>query len=92
MLKNLKSWCKENGKDYHSIQGQLDFMDWELKNDDPYGTYEHFLKCEDSAKGAYSAGWYLCYWYERPNNKKAASEWRGGEARKYYDSLVSASE
>jgi hypothetical protein len=87
-LKNLKSWCKENDKDYHSIQGQLDFMDWELKNDDPYGTYEHLIDCEDSTKGAYSAGWYFCYWYERPNNKKSASEWRGGEAKEYYEAFV----
>ena len=83
-LKKLKSWCKENGKDYNSIQGQLDFMDWELKNDDPYGTYKCLTEVADSSKGAYKAGWYFCYWFERPNNKSAASERRGNEAKKYY--------
>lgn len=87
-LKNLKSWCAENGKDYTSIQGQLDFMHWELQNDDPYGTYEHLKEYEDSADGAYDAGWYFCYWYERPNNKGDRAKLRGREAQKYYQALV----
>lgn len=87
-LRNLKSWCEENGRDYSTIQGQLDFMDWELQNDDPYGTYECLMDCENDADGAYEAGRYFCYWYERPNNKKEASKWRGNEARKYFNKLV----
>lgn len=86
--KKLKSWCEETGRDWRTMEGQLDFMDWELKNDDPYGTYDKLLKCADSAKGAYNAGWNFCYWYERPNRVEKASEWRGNYAKKYYKSLV----
>lgn len=86
--KKLRSWCEETGRDWRTIQGQMDFMDWELKNDDPYGTYDRLLKCANSVKGAYKAGYYFCYWYERPNRIEKASEWRGGEAKKYYKSLV----
>ena len=84
----MKSWCKKNNKDYTSIQGQLDFMHWELKNNDPYGTYKHLTKCKNNSKGAYDAGWYFCYWYERPANKDERSKLRGQEAQKYYKKLV----
>lgn len=91
-LKKLKSWCEEEGEDYTTIKGQLDFMHWELVNDDPYGTYEHLMQVEDSKKGAYDAGWYFCYWYERPNRKTKASKWRGNEAKDYYEMLVLSEE
>lgn len=87
-LKKLKSWCEENEKDYTTIQGQLDFMHWELIYDDPYGTYDYLVQCEDGIEGAYDAGWYFCYWYERPNNIKTASKIRGRAAREYYKALV----
>lgn len=87
-LTNLKKWCKNNGRDYNTIEGQMDFMDWELKNTNTYGTYEYLLECENNSQGAYDAGWYFCYWYERPNNKKRASNNRGKEAQKWYQALV----
>lgn len=90
--KKLKTWCDETGRDYRTIQGQMDYMDWELKNNDPYGTYECLTEVADSAKGAYKAGWYFCYWYERPNRKDKASVWRGNEAKKYYKEFVTNAE
>ena len=86
--KQLIKWCNENGKDFRSMEGQMDFMYWELLNADPYGTYEHLIEAKDSEKGAYDAGWYFCYWYERPNRKTKASKWRGSEAKKYYRQFV----
>lgn len=87
-LTNLKNWCAENGKDYTTIQGQLDFMYWELTNADTYGTYEYIMNCEDSSSGAYDAGWYFCFWYERPANVGERSALRGSYAVKYYEMLV----
>lgn len=87
-LSNLKAWCEENGKDYTTIQGQLDFMYWELTEDDPYGTYEHLMKCENGIDEAYSAAWYFCYWYERPYNKSNVAKLRGNSAKEYYETLV----
>jgi hypothetical protein len=87
-LNNLKKWCKKNGKDYKSIQGQLDFMYWELTENDPYGTYKYLMKCTDGKDSAYDAGWYFCYWYERPANTKARAKLRGRDAKDYYDKLV----
>lgn len=87
-LSNLKNWCYENGKDYTTIQGQLDFMHWELVYDDTYGTYDYIMQCEDSTDGAYNAGWYFCYWFERPANASARANLRGSDAIGYYNSLV----
>lgn len=87
-LSNLKTWCKENDKDYTTIQGQLDFMYWELTNNDPYGTYDYLMQCEDNIDDAYNAGWYFCYWYERPYNKDAGAILRGNHAKEYYESLI----
>ena len=87
-LSNLKKWCKKNGKDYNTIQGQLDFMYWELTENDPYGTYKYLMKCTEGEDSAYDAGWYFCYWYERPANTKARAKLRGRDARDYYQELV----
>lgn len=86
--RKLKSWCEETGRDWRTIQGQMDYMYWELVNNDPYGTFDHLMQVDDSKKGAYDAGWYFCYWYERPNRKKKASVWRGNEAKDYYEIFV----
>lgn len=81
---NLQDWCYENDKDYTSLTGQLDFLIWELKYHDPYGTWDELQSVEDSAEGAYHAGWYFCYWFERPSNLKSQSTYRGSIARDYY--------
>lgn len=87
-LSNLKRYCKENGKDYTTIQGQLDFMYWELTEIDTYDTYEYLMTCTDGAEAAYDAAWYFCYWYERPANSVGRSKLRGRDAMGYYDELV----
>ena len=87
-LSTLKKWCKKRDKDYKSIQGQLDFMYWELTENDPYGTYDYLMKCTEGKDDAYDAGWYFCFWYERPANTKARARLRGSDAKDYYEELV----
>lgn len=87
-LNNLKKWCKKNDKDYNTIQGQLDFMYWELTESDPYGTYDYLMKCTDGEDAAYDAGWYFCFWYERPANARGRANLRGSDAKDYYQKLV----
>jgi hypothetical protein len=31
-LKQLQTWCSAHGRDYKSIEGQLDFVAYELRN------------------------------------------------------------
>lgn len=87
-LSNLKRYCRENDKDYTTIQGQLDFMYYEMSCVDTYGTYDYLMSCEESAQGAYDAAWYFCFWYERPANTRARSNLRASEAMDYYEALV----
>ena len=51
----LQSWCKSNGYDYTTIDGQLAYLDYELKNH--YSSVENHLRSvENNANGAYDAG------------------------------------
>lgn len=87
-LSNLKTWCAENGEDYRTIEGQLAFLVWELQYDDPYGTWAELTSAEDSADGAYRAGWYFCYWFERPLELNSQSNYRAWLAAEHYRELA----
>lgn len=84
-LSSLKDFCDKNDKDFTTIQGQLDFLIWELQNEDPYGTWDYLLKVEDNVEGARLAGRYFCIWFERPLYTQAQAKYRGYEATLYYE-------
>ena len=79
----LFEWLEANGYDRTSFEGQMYFMMDELNT---YYTdvYEYLLNVPDTAQGAYDAGWYWCYWYERPGAKETSSPRRGAKARDTY--------
>lgn len=82
-LTNLKSWCKANGYDYTTAQGQLHFMEYELTNS--YKSVNSYLrKCDNDAQGAYDAAYYWCVYYEIPANKETQGKKRGNLARDTY--------
>ena len=87
-LSSLKRYCRDNGKDYTTIQGQLDFMYYELTELDTYDTYDYLMTCTDGEDAAYDAAWYFCYWYERPANSVGRANLRASDAREYYHELV----
>lgn len=82
-----KTWCKNNGYDPNSIYGQLQFLKYSLSANNTkviYNgkkMYDELLSYGNTAEDAYKAGYYWCYWYERPANKLSASETRGKLAR-----------
>ena len=72
----LQSWCKSNGYDYTTIDGQLAYLDYELKNH--YSSVENHLRSvENNANGAYDAGQYYCYHFEAPASRGSVSVDRG---------------
>lgn len=82
-LTNLKSWCKANGYDYKTAQGQLHFMEYELTNS--YKKVNTYLrKCTNDAQGAYDAAYYWCVYYEIPANKETQGKKRGNLAKNTY--------
>lgn len=85
-LTAMQNWCAQNGYDWKTLNGQLWYLKKELSaNDGAYlfngKTIRSKLQgVQNSAQGAYDAGYYWCYEYERPANKDTKSISRGNKA------------
>ena len=80
---SLKNYCNNNGYDWTTLNGQLHYLDYELKNYYP-GVYSTLTSVANTADGAYNAGYKWCYSYEIPDNKEAVSVERGNLAKNTY--------
>ena len=77
---NLISWCEENLLDYTTLDGQLRFFKYEITS--RYASVHSYLRdVENSADGAYDAGYYFCFNYEAPAARTSQSTKRGTYAR-----------
>ena len=75
----LQNWCRSNGYDYTTIDGQLSYLEYELENH--YPRVEEYLRSvENNSDGAYDAGQYYCYHFEAPASRGSVSVYRGGLA------------
>jgi hypothetical protein len=82
---SMKSWIAENGYELFSVAGQMAYLHYHLAESHDYkcdATYSYLKGVENTATGAYNAGYYFCYNYERPGNKESASTLRGTLAAK----------
>lgn len=76
----LINWCESNGCDYTTLKGQLYYLQHELTNS--YTSVHRYLQnVDNSADGAYNAGYYFCYNFEAPANRASKSVTRGNYAR-----------
>lgn len=80
---NLKNYCNQNGYDWHSLEGQLEFLLYELETS-AQGTYNVLKSVPNTAQGAYNAGYEWCFNFERPAAKVTSSPRRGGTASSKY--------
>ena len=78
----LISYCEEKNLNYKSLNGQLHFLEFEVRRD-YQNLYGRMKALPDTAEGAYQAGYLWCYEFERPANIAATSEYRGNYAREY---------
>lgn len=76
----LINWCKDNGYDPESLLGQLYFLKYELEKRYPK-IHKYLQDVSNSPEGAYDAGYYFCYNFERPAKKETSSVTRGNYAR-----------
>ena len=61
----------------------MKFLKYDLE--ERYPVYHRaLLQIENTAQGAYDAGYYFCYHYERPANVETSSVKRGTNARDVY--------
>ena len=79
----LQDFCSKNGYDYKTIRGQLYFLKYELENNYKK-TLAYLQSVENSASGAYDAGYYYCYNFEVPANRSSVSVKRGNLAKDTY--------
>lgn len=80
-FKTISNYCEKYGFDPYSLEGQLNYMMYELSTTS-YG--KKLSAFDNTAQGAYDAGYYFCYNYERPSNKAAKSDERGNLAKNTY--------
>lgn len=79
----IKSWCEDRSYDPMSLEGQLNYLKYDL--DSRNTVYHKALKAMgNTAQDAYDAGYYFCYYYERPSDKASKSDTRGIRARDVY--------
>ena len=79
----LQNYCKDNGLDYTTLYGQLCFLEYELRN--YYSkVWKYISAVDNTADGAYDAGYYFCYHFEVPANRASRSVTRGNSARDTY--------
>lgn len=76
----LITWCGNNGYDYQTLEGQLFYLKYELTVKYPK-VHKYLKACENSAQGAYDAGYYFCYHFEAPANRASKSVTRGNYAK-----------
>ena len=77
---NLINWCQENGLDYTTLEAQLKFLKHELAAS--YPSVNSYLKqVENTADGAYDAGYYFCFNFEAPAARTSQSTKRGNYAK-----------
>lgn len=80
---NLKNYCAEHGFASDSLQGQCQYLLYELKKSYTK-VYNYITSVSNDAQGAYDAGYYWCYYYEIPENRASNSVARGNRARDVY--------
>ena len=76
---NLISYCGKHDLKYNTAEGQMAFLEYELKKDLP-SLLANMKKVANTSAGAYSAGFDWCYEFERPANKASVSAYRGSVA------------
>ncbi len=85
-FENLKKFCNNNGYNWKTVEGQLQFLKYELKTNktDTGKILDRLSDVANTADGAYKAGYDWCYYFERPANKASKAEARGSNAQTKY--------
>ncbi len=79
----LKTYCSNNGFDYTSLNGQLHYLDYELKNYYP-SVYNELANAANTPDGAYAAASYWCINFEVPDDRYNKAVYRGNLAKNTY--------
>lgn len=81
---DLKNYCSKHGYDESSLEGQVAFMDYELKNSYP-AVYNKLTSVDDTIEGAKEASKYWTIHYEIPDNKEQRAIDRANSIGTYWE-------
>ncbi len=71
-MEQMSKYCEEKGYNPISMEGQLQFLIYDLQNNYIY-PYDLLLACNDSEQGAVQATYYFCAYYESPSDVESIS-------------------
>lgn len=77
---NLVNFCTQNKLNYKTVDGQMQFLEYELTTSFP-SLLTKLKGTANTAQGAYQAGYDWCYNFERPYNYESVSVTRGNLSR-----------
>lgn len=80
---NLISYCKKINKSINSVEGQLAYLEHELKNS-YQGVYNTLRSTPNTAQGAYNSAYYFCVHFEVPQYKEQKGMERGNTAKEFF--------
>lgn len=83
-LKNLKNYCNKYGFNYLSVQGQMNYLEHELKSSYYKHVYNYLKNVANNSGGAYNAAYYWCYYFEVPASRSTKAVQRGRTASNSY--------
>lgn len=75
----LVNWCQANGYDYHLVEGQMNYLKYELSTF-YVDVYAYILQVPDTEQGAFDAAYYWCAYFEIPADTIARANQRGNMA------------
>lgn len=77
---NLENYCAKNNLNYKTVDGQMQFLEYELTTSFP-SLLAKLQGTANTSQGAYQAGYDWCYNFERPYNYASVSVTRGNLSR-----------
>ena len=80
---DLNNYCKKNGYEVSSVDGQVAFLLYELQTSYK-SVYKMLQSTACTADGAYNAAYRFCYDFERPASKSSRSAERANCAKNSY--------
>ena len=81
---NLRNFCNNRGYDYLSVEGQLEYLSYELQKDSFKHIYKYLKSVPNTKEGAYNAAYYWCYYFEIPRDRASQAASRGNSAASKY--------
>ncbi len=81
---DLNNYCSQNGYDPSSLEGQIKFMDHELRTK-YQGVYDKLMNVDDTIEGAKEASKYWTIYYEVPDNKEQRAIQRAESVGTYWE-------